>query len=526
MPAWWQNAVFYQIYPRSFKDTNGDGVGDLRGITEKLDYLKWLGVDVLWLSPIFKSPMVDFGYDVADYTAIDPLFGSLEDFDHLLNEVHQRGLRLILDLVPNHTSDQHEWFLESRSSRDNPKRDWYMWADAKPDGSAPNNLVSYFGGKAWTWDAQTNQYYLHNFAPEQPELNWRNMEVKAEMFDQIRFWLRRGVDGFRIDVIDRLIKDPQLRDNPTDPLWQEGGNPAWQFYRKYSENYEGIHDLIAEMRAVFDEFEDRVMVGELAYSTDPHFMAAFAGSAEKPEIHLPFNFALLMLPWNATAIRHFVETYDSYLPVSGTNYVLGNHDQPRLATRFGNQARNAALMLMTLRGAAFIYQGEELGMVDGDVHPDQFQDPQGKNTGFSRDPCRTPFHWNGGANAGFSEAAPWLPVASGFHEFNVEAERQDEGSTLTFYRQMIALRRDHPELLEGRFHSLEAGEKVFAYTREHANGRFFVALNFTGDSQTVNLGSGYGEIEISAGMDRQGRLDLGAVTLRAHEGILLSVEST
>ncbi len=517
---WWQRGIIYQIYPRSFMDSNADGIGDLRGVADRLDYLAWLGVDAIWLSPIFPSPMADFGYDVADYMDIHPIFGSLADFDHLLSEAHARDIKIILDLVPNHTSNEHPWFLESRSSRDNPKRDWYIWRDAKPDGSPPNNWLAYFGGAAWTWDETTQQYYLHNFLPEQPDLNWRNPAVKEAMFNAIRFWLRRGVDGFRVDVIDRMIKDDQFRDNPLDPAYVEGtSNPAWKYQRVYSENRPEVHALIAEMRAVFDEFPDTVIIGETPYATNPTVMTAFYGSDSKPfgdELHLPFNFALILLPWEPKVVRAFVDAYDGAIPSYGWgDYVLGNHDQARVASRVGGaQVRNAALLLLTLRGTPFIYYGDELGMADVKIEPAQYQDPQGINLGISRDPERTPMQWDASANAGFSAgAATWLPVAPDYAQVNVAAEQDDDRSMLTFYRRLIELRQGDEALALGAYQSLDAPDGVYAYQR---GDKYLIALNFTDQPQPTAFS---GEIVLSTGLDRSGAVE--SLELRPHEGVIL-----
>lgn len=529
MAHWWQTGIIYQIYPRSFMDSNGDGVGDLPGITSKLDYLAWLGIDAIWLSPIFKSPMADHGYDVADYEDIDPLFGTLADFDRLMHEAQARGLRVILDLVPNHTSNQHPWFLESRSSRDNPKRDWYIWRDAKPDGSPPNNWLAYFGGKAWTWDEATGQYYLHNFLPEQPDLNYRNPEVRQAMLDIVRRWLARGVDGFRIDVIDRMIKHAEFLDNPPSPDWKEGDNPSWQFLRIHSEGSEGIHELIKEFRAVFDEFDERVMVGELQYFLDPAQIVPFYGDPNPQgdggdEVHLPFNFALLMLPWKAESIREFVDSYDAAVPPYGwPNYVTGNHDRGRIASSLGEaQARIAAMLILTLRGTPTLYQGEELGMVNGDIPPERMQDPQGINIpGTSRDPQRTPMQWNSDPYAGFSTVEPWLPVNPNYSTLNVEASKADPRSMLSFYRQLIALRRNTPALTLGAYRSFETDEGVYAYERAHEGKRVVVALNFTSVGQTVTL-SGQGRVLFSTHLDREGEtVNLGEIDLRADEGLVI-----
>ncbi len=517
---WWKKGIVYQIYPRSFMDSSADGIGDLRGIADRIDYLAWLGVNAIWLSPTFPSPMADFGYDVSDYTDVHPIFGTLADFDHLLSEAHAHDIRIILDLVPNHTSNQHAWFLESRSSRDNPKRNWYIWRDAQPDGSPPNNWLAYFGGSAWTWDDTTQQYYLHNFLPEQPDLNWRNPEVKEAMFNAIRFWLRRGVDGFRVDVIDRMIKDDQFRDNPPDPGYVEGeSNPQWKYLRVYSENRPEVHPLIAEMRAVFDEFPDRVIIGESPYSTDPLVMTPFFGAGSKPfgdELHIPFNFALLMLPWDARIVRDFITAYDQSIPAHGwPNYVLGNHDRDRVATRVGGeaQARVAAMLLLTLRGTPFIYYGEELGMVNVDIPPEQYQDPQGINLGISRDPARTPMQWSAAPHAGFSSVETWLPVADDYQTVNIEAEQDDPRSMLALYRRLIDLRRESPALVLGDYHPLEAPEGCIVYGR---GGDYVIALNLTHDLKSLDLAS---EIVLSTHLDREERVD--HLVLRADEGVIV-----
>ncbi|MDX2163514.1 MAG: alpha-amylase family glycosyl hydrolase [bacterium] len=522
--AWWRTGIVYQIYPRSFNDSNGDGIGDLAGITAKLDYLQWLGVDALWLSPIFPSPMKDFGYDVADYVGIHPMFGTLADFDHLLEQAHGRGIKILLDLVPNHTSDQHPWFIESRASRDNPKRNWYLWRDAKPDGSPPNNWLAYFGGPAWTWDAATGQYYLHNFLPEQPDLNYRNPDVLAAMLEQVRFWLDRGVDGFRIDVIDRMLKDEEFRDNPPNPDYQAGDdNPMYSQLRVYSENRPGIHQLIGEFRKLFDSYPDRVMIGEIAYSTDPTLITGFHNYENQPILHMPFNFALILLPWKAKAIRDFVSAYEAALPPDGQpNYVFGNHDMPRLASRIGAaQARVAAMLLLTLRGTPFIYQGEELGMLNGDITPEQYQDPQGINTGVSRDFERTPIHWSAAEPyAGFSTAEPWLPVGPHVETINVQTERVTPDSMLNLYRALIVLRRVNPVLTLGRYIPLDAPDDVLMYARRHGDSEIVVALNFTHAEKPITLDRG-GKLVLSTHLDRAEQPIFSAYTLRPNEGIVI-----
>ncbi|MBL8131048.1 MAG: DUF3459 domain-containing protein [Anaerolineae bacterium] len=524
MTAWWQRGIVYQVYPRSFMDSNGDGIGDLPGITAKLDYLAWLGVDAVWISPIFQSPMLDFGYDVADYRAIHPLFGALSDFDALLERAHALGLKVILDLVPNHTSHQHEWFRESRSSRGNPKRDWYIWRDAKPDGSPPNNWLAYFGGPSWTWDAATGQYYLHNFLPEQPDLNYRNPAVVEAMQETIRFWLDRGIDGFRVDVIDRMMKDPDLRDNPVDPDWKPGDNAAFRLKRVYSECGEGIHALIKIFRRTFDAYDDRVLIGEINYSTSPEFITGFYGSGSQPygdEVHLPFNLALCMLPWDAGALRAFIDVYDAAIPPYGWgNYVLGNHDQPRIASKIGAaQARVAAMLLLTLRGTPTIYYGDELGMQNVPIAPEQYQDPQGINLGFSRDPQRTPMQWDASPNAGFTSGTPWLPLAADAARISVAVQGADPRSMLALHHRLIALRRADERLTLGAYASFDAPAGCFAYMRGDA---YAVVLNLTGAAQTVTLPRS-GEIVVSTHLDREG-VTGAALELRPDEGVLVRLD--
>ncbi len=521
--AWWQRGIIYQIYPRSFMDSSAereaDGIGDLRGIAARLDYLTWLGVNAIWLSPIFPSPMADFGYDVADTVDVHPIFGTLADFDHLLSQAHARSIKLILDLVPNHTSSEHEWFKESRSSRHDPKRSWYIWHDPKPNGDPPNNWLAYFGGSAWQWDETTEQYYLHSFLKEQPDLNWHNPEVRKAIYDSIRFWLDRGVDGFRIDVIDRMLKDERLRDNPPNPDYVEGrDNPTSKFLRLFSENRPGIHALIAEFRKVFDEYADRVSIGEIAYSTDPGLITGFYGEGTQPygtELHLPFNFGLILLDWKAAAVKAFVDAYEAILPAYGwANYVLGNHDQPRVATRIGGeQARVAAMLLLTLRGTPFVYYGDELGMRDVDIPADQYQDPQGINLGISRDPERTPMQWDDSPHAGFSTVATWLPVAPDFARFNVESEKADDRSMLSLYKRLIDLRRGDDALALGDYAPLDSPDGVFAYQR---GGKYLIALNFSDQPKPTPFS---GEIVLSTALDRDGVVE--ALDLRPNEGVIL-----
>ena len=419
--SWWRHGIFYQVYPRSFQDSNADGVGDIAGIIDRLPYLLALGVDAIWLSPIFPSPMADFGYDIADYTGIDPLFGSIEDFDALISAVHASGLKLILDLVPNHTSDQHPWFIESRRSRDAQKRDWYIWREPAADGGPPNNWMSEFGGSAWAYDAATRQYYYHAFLAQQPDLNWRNPEVRQAIHDVMRFWLRKGVDGFRVDVIWHLIKDAEFRDNPSNPNYSEGRPLHEKILTRYSNDQPEVHDVIAQMRRVIDEFDARVLIGEIYLPFER--LVAYYGK-DLTGAHLPFNFALLSAPWHARAIEKTIADYEAALPAGAwPNWVLGNHDRPRVASRVGAaQAGVAAMLLLTLRGTPTLYYGDEIGMHQVAIAPNQVRDPFEKNVpgiGVGRDGCRTPMQWNATPHAGFSTATPWLPLSDDFAQENV-----------------------------------------------------------------------------------------------------------
>ena len=529
---WWQKGIVYQIYPRSFKDTNGDGIGDLRGITEKLEYVRWLGVDAVWISPIYPSPMADFGYDVANYCDIDPMFGTIDDFDQLVAQAHSLGLKIILDYVPNHTSNQHPWFLESRSSRDNPKRDWYIWRDAKPDGSLPNNWLSAFGGVAWEWDETTSQYYLHTFLKAQPDLNWRNPEVQAAMLDVLRFWLERGVDGVRIDVIFAIFKDFELRDNPPSRPGLIHSKNRGEYDTQqhiYDRNQPETHEMLREFRRLFDRYGDRVLIGE-THLFDWGELAKYYG--QNDELHIPFNFTLIYPTWDATIFRRLVDEYEAVLP-SGAwpNYVLGSHDDHRIASRFGNaQARTAAMLLLTLRGTPTVYYGEEIGMSDVDIPADKIQDPWGlrvQGLAVGRDPGRTPMQWDAGPNAGFTAAdvEPWLPVGPDYRQVNVEVERGNPTSMLNLYRRLIQLRKELPALYRGHHRPLDGvPQDCFVYLREYEGQRVLVALNFSADERQLSLQNlGDGRLLLSTYLDADGAVNLLDLTLRAHEGMLMAL---
>ena len=533
-PPWWQTGVIYQIYPRSFQDTTGNGVGDLAGVIRRLDYLSdTLGVDAIWLSPFYPSPMADFGYDVADYTDVDPLFGDLATFDRLVAAVHHRGMKIIIDFVPNHSSDRHPWFIESRSSRDNPKRDWYVWRDAKPDGSPPNNWLSVFGGPAWEWDEHTGQYYLHSFLREQPDLNWRNPEVVDAMLGAMRFWLERGVDGFRVDVAHFLMKDPLERDNPPNTSGAIYSHKPMGEYdtqlHVYDHGHEDIHDVFRAMRRLLDDYSGdrpRYAVGEI-HEFDWPTWATYYGR-DLDELHMPFNFATLKAGWNGREIRGIVDALEAALPAGAwPNYVLGNHDEPRIATRYGPEAaRLAAMLLLTLRGTPTLYYGDELGMQDPPIPPDRIQDPWGfRIPELNRDGCRTPMAWDAGPNAGFSGAeTTWLPLHPDYQQVNVASLLAQPRSILNLYRRLLVLRKASPALRHGSYTPLDdVPPEVFAFIREADGEKMLVALNFSGDRQDVALPSA-GVLLASTYLD-ENDTRLERATLRPYEGIIVTCQS-
>lgn len=477
---WWESGVIYQIYPRSFQDSDGDGIGDLAGIERRLGHLVELGIDAIWLSPIFPSPMKDFGYDVSNYCDVEPMFGDLAAFDRLLAAAHARGLRLILDFVPNHSSDQHPWFLESRASRHSAKRDWYIWRDPQPDGSPPNNWISDFGGSAWEWDATTGQYYLHAFLKEQPDLNWRKPEVQDAMLAVLRFWLDRGVDGFRIDVLWHIVKASDFPDNPINPDWTPDRTERDRLLQLHSTDQPEAHAISAEMRALVDSYGERVLIGEIFLPNDSH--ARWFGSPDRPQVHLPFNFQLIENKWDAPLLRQIIADYEASLPPFGwPNWVIGSHDAPRIAGRVGEaQARIAAMLLLTLRGTPTLYQGDELGIGEVAIPLDRIQDPQHlrqPHLDIGRDRSRTPFPWDRSPHAGFSTVEPWLPLNPDWRTRNAEAQSDDPASMLSLYRHLLALRRTYASLSVGSLDLLDATPDVLAYERVSDGERLLVALN-------------------------------------------------
>lgn len=490
--AWWQRGVVYQVYPRSFQDSDGDGIGNLGGIETRLDYLAELGVDALWISPIYPSPMADFGYDVADYCDVDPRFGTLGDLDRLLAAAHERGVKVVLDFVPNHSSDKHAWFVASRSSRTDPMRAWYIWRDPAPGGGPPNNWISDFGGSAWEWDERTGQYYLHAFLKEQPDLNWRNPAVQQAMYDVLRFWFARGVDGFRIDVLWHLIKAEGLPDNPPNPAFHASMGEMHRVQQLHSTDQPEVHAIAGKMRRIADGWGERVLIGEI-YLPVERLMHYYG--RDTAGVHLPFNFQLVEAPWRAAGLRTMIAEYEAALPEGGwPNWVLGNHDRPRIAERVGEaQARVAAMLLLTLRGTPTIYYGDELGIGRVDIPPAQVQDPRElrePGLGLGRDPVRTPMPWDATHNAGFTTGTPWLPLNPDWPDRNVAELTQRPGSVLALYRRLLALRRAHLALSLGDFAllgGLDSAPDVLAYERRHGEERLLIALNLGHAPQEVTL---------------------------------------
>jgi alpha-glucosidase len=497
---WWREAVVYQIYPRSWADSDGDGVGDLSGMLPRLDHLGgvWesLGIDAIWLSPFYASPMVDFGYDVSDHCAVDPAFGTLEDFDALLTAAHARGIRVLVDYVPNHTSDQHPWFREARSNRSSPRRDWYLWADPAPGGGPPNNWLSTFAatGPAWTLDSSSGQYYLHSYSPAQPDLNWQNPQVRAAMIGVLRFWLDRGVDGVRVDAAHRLGKDSQLRDNPAVLAGRRTDLDPNVRERFRHIDHAPVHEILRELRQILDAYDGRVAVGEVGIA-DLTRMGCYYGNGD--ELHLVFCFAVWQQPFSAVAYRSTVAAIEAALPRHAwPAYALSNHDLSRATSRLSGpgdsvaRARVAATVLLTLRGTPFLYYGEEIGMTDGPVPPGRARDPDG------RDGCRTPMQWNGNPGAGFTTGDPWLPIPATAATVNVADQLTDRSSLLTFYRELIRLRRDTAVLRAGDYQACAADPYVYAYHRHDATDDVLIAANFSESNRR------YADPRLTAGGDR------------------------
>lgn len=519
-------SVLYQIYPRSFFDANGDGVGDLKGITAKLGYLRGepdsLGVDAIWISPFYPSPMADFGYDVSDYRDIDPLFGTLADFDELLSEAHRRGLQVFIDFVPNHTSDEHEWFQESRSSLDNPKRDWYVWKNPK-DGQPPNNWQSNFGGPAWTLDETTGQYYLHSFLNKQPDLNWDNPEVRDAMGHQMEFWLDKGVDGLRVDAVSWISKDPLFRDDPPPtPEDQAKGRDKHQIY---SQSGPKLYDYLTFMADVVASYDNRFMITE-AYPQDWDDVLEYRDfyAHVNAEVSAPFNFAGIFAPWDAESFKRYVDLFmdhlePTYLPI----FCLGNHDRSRLASRVGPESTaTAAMLLLTLPGMPTLYYGDELGMTDRQILPEQIQDPFEKNVpgqGNGRDPSRTPMPWDGTDTGGFSSRASWLPLGD-ISSQNVTDQSNDPLSLLNTYKRLIKFRSQNPAMSCGSYQSLEIDGRVFSFVREEGKHSLLVLINFSNEIVTIAHESIRGTVKLSTKTLDESSVS-GEITLYPHEGVII-----
>ncbi len=531
---WWQEMVLYENHLPSLRDGDGDGVGDLAGLIESLDYLAGtLGVSAVWIGPCYRSPLLDQGFDITDHTDIEPTFGDLPTFDRLVSEAHSRGLKLIADYVPNHTSDQHPWFVESRSARESRKRDWYVWADAAPGKQYPNNWVSEVSGSVWEWDERTAQFYMHSHLKEQPDLNWRNSEVRAAMLDVLRFWLDRGVDGFRIDVAHMLMKDPELRDNPPDP--DPVLNPYElqdpEFYSQLHVNdrlHPDLHGVLRSINQVLGKYDgDRVAIGEVQ-ALDWVRWAEFYGE-RLDELHLPFAFKLIETPWRAPDLAEAITSLEQALPEGAWAILaLGNHDRRRLASRLGRaQARVAAMLLLTLRGSPSLLYGDELGMVDQPVPRERQRDAFGLSGGVTHDPTRTPMPWSDGPNGGFSASDAdrlWLPICTEHETINVEAQLRDPRSSLSLYRRLVALRQGSDALQAGdwRLHAA-SDEHCLVYTRTAGSDTKLIALNLTDQPRELMV-AGRGALTISTSLQRAGEKLNGLLRLSADEGVVIDVD--
>src|SRR5512138_898672 len=498
-PTWWRGAVIYEIYPRSFNDSNGDGIGDLQGIIERLDYVASLGVDGVWVAPFFKSPMADFGYDVSDYREVDPMFGSMDDFDRLLARSHALGLKVIIDQVLSHTSNEHPWFKESRSSRDNPKADWYVWADPKDDGTPPNNWLSIFGGVAWRWEPRRRQYYLHNFLSSQPDLNFHNAEVRRAVLDNLRFWLDKGVDGLRLDAINFCFHDTQLRDNPPKPpelrlsrAFSPENPYAYQFHHFDNTQPENLA-FLKQLRALLDEYPNTVALGEVS-SEDP--LASMAEYTSDNRLHMAYSFELLSDDSSAEHLRTTVRTLESHMSEGWPCWALSNHDVRRVVTRWGGKRPSPVLanqllaLLCSLRGSVCLYQGEELGLPEASLPFHALRDPYG--IAFypnlkGRDGCRTPMPWDDSVHAGFTTGEPWLPIAEQHRSLNVARQNLDAYSTLNRFRAFLRWRKEQLVLLRGDIKIVPTSDPVFAFERRMDADRMFLAFNLSGETVQLEL---------------------------------------
>jgi alpha-glucosidase len=522
---WWRGAVIYQIYPRSFLDTDGDGVGDLPGILDRLDYVASLGVDAIWISPFFKSPMADFGYDIADYREVDPLFGTLEDFDRVLAKAHGLGIRVMIDQVLSHTSIEHAWFEQSRVDRVNDKHDWYVWADAKPDGTPPNNWLSIFGGVAWRWEPRRGQYFLHNFLSSQPDLNFHDAEVQAATLDNVRFWLDKGVDALRLDAINFCFHDRALRDNPPKPADKRVGrgfspdNPYAYQYHYYNNTQPENLAFLEKLRALTDRYPGTATLGEIS-SEDS--LATMAEYTRGKRLHMGYSFELLCEEFSAAHIRRTVEALEANLTDGWPCWAISNHDVKRVITRWGGEAAPPELaklltaMVASLRGSACIYQGEELGLPEAELKFHELRDPYG--VAFwpnfkGRDGCRTPMPWTSGNGAGFSDAKPWLPIPEAHRARSIARQDGDADSVLAAFRAFMHWRRGQPALRLGDIRFIDAPEPILAFTRTHAGTTLIVVLNLGAGEAVLALPSLAALEQLACPGPRNGRLAAGAAQL-------------
>ncbi|MET4092331.1 alpha-amylase family glycosyl hydrolase [Bradyrhizobium sp. S3.5.5] len=523
--AWWETAVIYEIALISFQDSNGDGKGDLAGLMSRIDYLKWLGVDAVWLTPIYRSPFRDLGYDISDYCSIDPAFGSLDEFDDLLKALHAANIRLILDLVPNHTANDHKWFVDGSSSPNSAKADWYIWADAAENGGPPNNWLSRFGGSAWEWCEARRQYYYHSFLVEQPDLNWRSPQVRAALADVMRFWLDRGVDGFRVDASAVLIKDELLRDNPPNPN-AEGKPPPQRQTPVFTDDRPQTMGCIEFIREVMDSYPGRMLCGEVQGKTDR--IGHFYGN-DRPRLHLPLNFALLDSLWDALSLQATIDAYFNAIPEHAwPAWVIGGHDKRRIASKIGEaQMRVLAMLLMTLRGTPFFFAGDEIGRKRVPIPRDRIRDPFEElvpDHGLCRDPERAPMRWDDSTNGGFTAGNPWLPLEPPEGAANVAEQQRDERSILALFRALMALRREHSCLHSGGYEPLRSQNDVLAYRRIDQRNDILVALNIAAEPRKWRWQC-HGRLLISTHLDRPPEsLPDSSVLLRGNEGVIVALE--
>ncbi len=531
--VWNQSTIVYHIYLRSFKDSNSDGIGDIEGLIQKLNYLNGdkdcLGIDAVWLSPIYPSPQKDFGYDISDHKNVDPIYGNLEIFKRFVSEAHNRGIKVMMDFVPNHTSFLHPWFLESRFSKSGTKRDYYIWADPKEDGSPPNNWLSLFGGSGWEYDDKTGQYYFHSFDVSQPDLNLRNPKVIKELLDVLDFWLKLGVDGFRVDAVEHMFKDPNLHDEPVNPvLDSEIQRPYDRLVHIYTFGLPEVIEVLKTFVEKVEEYAGKFVVTE-SWSEMEEIVKLYPQIDRK--WFTPFNFGLIVQPWKAKRHKEFIDSYDESVGVLyAPTYVLGNHDKPRVVSRIGPaQARIAAILLLTLRGMPYVYYGDEIGMEDLTVPEDKAYDPYGQNSpglGLGRDPERSPMQWGGEKHAGFcSGCDPWLPVSENFNQVNVDFESKDPHSMLALYRQLIELKKTSNALQFGKYQSFTVeSEEVFVYTRSYEDEVFLIILNYSLQKQKISLPFNKGKIILDSGLNKHGQeIKLDVLNLSPNEGLVLQI---